>query len=63
MISQDEYNNGIKSGLSNYYGMVTLVIKKGKSYLVLDDYSGIDQIEVSKQFAEAWLKEFNSESK
>lgn len=44
-------------GLSNYYGCVTIKKSKGKYYWSLEDYSGIDWHEISKELYELLLKE------
>lgn len=48
--------------LSNYYGSVELTVSEScgetTRRLVLDDYSGSDWVDVSEEFAEAFIKEF-----
>ena len=49
----------VNTGVSNYYGCVDFVKKDdGKYYLELENYSGYDRIEISKEFFEAAKKEF-----
>lgn len=46
-------------GLSNYYGSLRLKKIDGKFYLCLQDWNDVDQrIEVSEEFAAAFVKEF-----
>lgn len=49
----------VNTGVSSYYGCVDFVKKDdGKYYLELENYSGYDRIEISKEFFEAAKKEF-----
>ena len=45
--------------LSNYYGKVALYIVDGVAFLGLENYDGLNAIEVSDEFAIAFRKEFD----
>lgn len=47
---------GCPSG--NYYGGPAVWEKNGKFYLGTESYDGYDEHEISKEFFEAWAKEF-----
>lgn len=45
--------------LGNYYGSVGFYTNEaGESFLTLDNFDGVNELEVSKEFAEAFKKEF-----
>lgn len=49
----------IDTGVSNYYGSVVFVMNEdGKYYLELENYSGWDRKEISKEFFDAAMEEF-----
>lgn len=50
----------ISTGLSNYYGSVEFVKQEdGKYYIELENYSKTNQVEISKEFYDAAVKEFS----
>ena len=51
----------IESGICNYYGEVVLNEHEGKYYLSLENYDGDSYYEVSKEFADMFIKEFEVE--
>lgn len=44
--------------IGNYYGTVEAYSQLGKYYMVIDDYNGNDQVEISEEFFNAIRKEF-----
>jgi len=44
--------------VSNYYGTVHAYESDGKYYLALDDWGSTSKQEVSKEFFDAFVKEF-----
>lgn len=46
------------SKLSNYYGIVGVSDVDGKYTMILEDHSSMQSIEISKDFWEAFIKEF-----
>lgn len=47
-----------ETGLENYYGEVSMYSDGSKYWLSLDDHSDSSHVEVSVEFAQAFLKEF-----
>lgn len=52
-------NNVVDIGISNTYGSVTAYEEGGKYFLALDDYSGTDEKEISKELYIMLDIEFN----
>lgn len=50
----------IDSGLSNYYGTVCVESVNDRYYMTLDNYNGTNQVEVSKEFYDSFVKEFKN---
>ena len=48
----------INTGLSNYYGHVGAWEEDGKFYIFLEDWNGLNQIEISEKFFLAMMEEF-----
>jgi hypothetical protein len=48
----------IKSGLENYYGEVIVFSSENKHYMQVEDYMGPKNIGISKEFYNAFKKEF-----
>lgn len=48
----------IYSGLRNYYGGVFVYEKDGKYFMGLEDHSHDQRKEISKEFYDAFVKEF-----
>jgi hypothetical protein len=51
----------IEASTGNYYGGPAVWEKDGKFFIGTEDYSGWHEVEISKEFFEAWVKEFKSE--
>lgn len=51
----------VKSGVSNYYGEVQVIENDSKYFMELEDYSGGSSVEISKEFYDAFITEFNKE--
>jgi hypothetical protein len=49
----------IDLNLSNHYGRVRAEEIDGKFYLTLDDYSGLDMVEISEELYHMIEKEFS----
>lgn len=49
----------IRLGLSNFYGQVIAVEEDGKYYLKLDNYDGMDSVEISQELYEMIEGEFS----
>lgn len=48
------------SGLSNYYGEAILAIKDGVAVIYLENHCGPDSVQVTAEFAAAWVKQFGT---
>jgi hypothetical protein len=53
--------NKVKLGIGNYYGSLVAVERDGKFFLELNDYDGIDSIEISKKLFKLLQKELGNE--
>jgi hypothetical protein len=51
----------VKLGLSNHYGSVSAVKEDDKYYLLLDDYSGCNEKEISEELFTLIEEEFPEE--
>ena len=52
----------IDTGLSNFYGTVIAYEENGKHYIGLDDYSHMQQIEISEKLFKELEHEFSNQS-
>ncbi len=44
--------------IGNYYGTPYVYDNNGKYFIAIEDYDGVIQEEISKEFFDAWIKEF-----
>lgn len=44
--------------VANTYGCPFVVLKDNKPLLCLDDWDGLEELPISREFYDAWVKEF-----
>jgi len=51
--------NRIQAPTSNYYGGPAVWEEDGKYFIGTEDWNGWDKVPISKEFFDAWVKEFS----